>query len=1096
MVHEPLKPSAEPRIPGYRIESVLGRGATGTVYRARQESVDRVVALKILHPDLVGTRAERRLQREARTTARLAHPNIISAIDMGVAGGRSWYAMELVDGVNLLDRLRERPLGEREALRMFVPLCEALQHAFERGVVHRDLKPANILIERGGRALIVDLGLAAAEDDPSLTKGGGTLGTPAYISPEQARDPKSADVQSDLWSLGATLYHALCGRPPFDGDSVAEILSNVLYAKVQDPRTFAPDLSAGMVLVLRKCLTRDRAKRYATPAQLAADLERLRERRAPEIEARELDPLAGQRRIAWWMPVAVLGALAAGAAALLAFGPGRDRDRPDEQVVTNSEDALDALAAAVEGDATGLGPAWDALLRARASPLEGERAVRARDLESRLRQRLGDELDAFKRASNERFKGWLAARDYPPARAFVERNARGELAAALGGKTIPESVERELSAWTEELERRLEQHAAETSAGYSLAIDRWWTERFAPDIDAAIARGDWLGARDRLLAGRTAVLADAAVEARGVDDDVRASAEERVQLWLDQRRARLDQDWNELDRDLRQWVVTRAKDLFGRAEERALAAPAAALDADWERELAARKLDPARFPNGLSHEAAEEYVARRAELAALEERLAADDARFFLAQLGEETQPLWKARRFSEAAQRYEHFTSEGWTAPVRRELELTAREARLLDELLLVAAQGVRARDKKPIELRISSVLVSGRLEAGADPQTRAFRIVPSGSREWSLSLREVEAEAGTTTVLLGAEGIETLARAAGPLGPRLQLALGFLRSRESDPAGARAALGGELPTGEPLVAWLTERLASAGGADGPADPATRKEAKQRLRILKREAESARADVELAKRIDDFLARFGSALDVEELADARRIRERLVEPLRPVTMQSVADTFRLPVDAVRFEPNASRVTLRFSCAGRDENAFDRGAWERDGKGWTPNDSPRGDEDFLARRAPTLALGDPLRLPSGALDVLLVLEVPGGVDPELLLVSIAGFHFAMVAARDGREARILADTGEVAKVLERARAGEGRAFPGWRSGETVELHWVVRRSSREAQLELGGRRVLDARFPQPPSDAGVPSIVVRAWERIRLLSMEIEASRR
>src|SRR5262245_38017620 len=130
MVPEPLKTGAEPRIAGYRIEGVLGRGATGTVYRARQISVDRVVALKVLHPDLGGTRAERRLQREARTTARLAHPNIISAIDMGIADGRWWYAMELIDGVSLQARIAERPLNEREALRLFVPLCEALQHAF------------------------------------------------------------------------------------------------------------------------------------------------------------------------------------------------------------------------------------------------------------------------------------------------------------------------------------------------------------------------------------------------------------------------------------------------------------------------------------------------------------------------------------------------------------------------------------------------------------------------------------------------------------------------------------------------------------------------------------------------------------------------------------------------------------------------------------------------------------------------------------------------------------------------------------------------------------------------------------------------------
>ncbi len=140
MVPEPLKKPRElPQIPGYRIEGIVGRGATGIVYRARQSSVDRVVALKVLHHELVGSQsALRRMQREARLTAKLAHPNIISAIDMGELGGQLWYAMELVDGLSLAERIAERPLSEREALRIFIPLCEALRHAHERGVVHRD----------------------------------------------------------------------------------------------------------------------------------------------------------------------------------------------------------------------------------------------------------------------------------------------------------------------------------------------------------------------------------------------------------------------------------------------------------------------------------------------------------------------------------------------------------------------------------------------------------------------------------------------------------------------------------------------------------------------------------------------------------------------------------------------------------------------------------------------------------------------------------------------------------------------------------------------------------------------------------------------
>ena len=156
--------------------------------------------------------------------------------------------------------------------------------------MHRDIKPANILIDRSRGACLADLGLAFGDDDPLLTKPGGTLGTPHYISPEQAVDATAADVRSDLWSFGATLFHALCGRPPFGGDSAAEIVSGVLYGRIPDPRELEPSLSKGMALVLRKCLTRDPERRYQSPYELCGDLERVRERRQPNVSRSRLRP--------------------------------------------------------------------------------------------------------------------------------------------------------------------------------------------------------------------------------------------------------------------------------------------------------------------------------------------------------------------------------------------------------------------------------------------------------------------------------------------------------------------------------------------------------------------------------------------------------------------------------------------------------------------------------------------------------------------------------------------------------------------------------------------------------------------------------------
>ncbi len=574
MVPDPVSSSAEPRIPGYRIEGVLGRGATGTVYRARQVSVDREVALKVLHPDLVGTRAERRLQREARTTARLAHPNIISAIDMGEVDGRWWYAMERVDGESLLERIRERPLNEREALRLFIPLCDALQHAFERGVVHRDIKPANILIERGGRALIVDLGLAAAEDDPSMTKGGGTLGTPHYISPEQARDPKTADVQSDLWSLGATLYHAVCGRPPFRGDSVAEILSNVLYTPIDDPRELAGDLTAGLVLVLRKCLTRDRKHRYATPAELMADLERLRERRAPQVEERGLDPLARRPAPARrWSYVAGGVLLVAIASWLVLRGRPSGADSSNGAPQAASDDPLDAVARAIEGESIGLASAWDGLTKARGEGAEGARALRVADLDARLAQRFEAELAEFRRVRGKTFHDWITARDFDSAAEFLAGGARHELAKRLGSRTLPEPVARELGEWTGTLAPSLDEARHQAQAAYTTAVDRWWTERFLPQIARWLSGGDWRRARAALLAGSSAAIADATLDARGISADQQRETREALQSRIDVRRGELDRDWNALDGELRTWPTSASRTCARAPRNAAWAAP-------------------------------------------------------------------------------------------------------------------------------------------------------------------------------------------------------------------------------------------------------------------------------------------------------------------------------------------------------------------------------------------------------------------------------------------------------------------------------------------------------------------------------------------
>ena len=265
------------QIHGYRLLEVLGRGAMGTVYRALHLGLNREVAVKILRPDLAGDRTQvERLKAEAAMLASLDHPNIVRALDAGESNGFPYVVMELVEGETLRDRLRrEGRLPEDEALRVTRGLADALERARRMGVVHRDVKPGNILMSRSGQPKLMDLGLAKGPIDLGLTQHGATVGTPQYISPEQALDPRKADTRSDIYSLGATLYAMLAGRPPFDGSTLAEILTKVLYEVPVPVRTLRPEVSAETGYLVERMMLRDAALRYRTPAQVVADIDRL-----------------------------------------------------------------------------------------------------------------------------------------------------------------------------------------------------------------------------------------------------------------------------------------------------------------------------------------------------------------------------------------------------------------------------------------------------------------------------------------------------------------------------------------------------------------------------------------------------------------------------------------------------------------------------------------------------------------------------------------------------------------------------------------------------------------------------------------------------
>ncbi len=260
-------------IEGYEIRGRLARGGMGAVYRARQRSMNRDVAIKVLHPRQArDPEAKERFLREARAVAKLNHPNIVTGIDAGIAaGGLHYFVMELVEGESLRTLLRaEGRLPWARAREIAVQTARGLDHAHRHGLVHRDVKPENILLSRAtGEAKLADLGLvrfeAAAAADPRLTQAGTVMGTPHYLSPEQARADADLDGRTDLYSLGICLYEMLYGRPPFDGDAPAVILSKHLTGKLAFPAD-VPDVPARCREILRILLAKDRGERPETAA--------------------------------------------------------------------------------------------------------------------------------------------------------------------------------------------------------------------------------------------------------------------------------------------------------------------------------------------------------------------------------------------------------------------------------------------------------------------------------------------------------------------------------------------------------------------------------------------------------------------------------------------------------------------------------------------------------------------------------------------------------------------------------------------------------------------------------------------------------------
>ena len=430
------------RVGSYAIRSLLGEGAMGRVYLAQQEKPERLVALKVIQPGILGDEAVRRFEKEVRALGRVRHPGIADIFEAGAVetdiGSQPYLAMEYVRGKDLVTDADLRGLGVRERVSLLSLVCDAVHAAHEEGIVHRDLKPGNILVDGSGQPKVLDFGLArfVAADVASVagaTATGQLLGTPQYMSPEQARgDQKTVDRRSDVYALGVILYEMLCGKLPysFAGKLLPDVLRTICEEEPPPLSSHDVRLRGDVETMVLKALAKEKERRYPTAAELADDLRRfLRDepiRARPPSTWYQLRKFAARNRVLVGGVVAVMVTLVAGLVGVstqLARALRAERDAEGARGRT-----LDLLAQTTDLNAQrGL---WQRALDASEGALGG-----GHEREVDLRLRKAEANIALNRAAGARAElDRLDARpDLSPgqrARAFL---LRGELALAGGG---------------------------------------------------------------------------------------------------------------------------------------------------------------------------------------------------------------------------------------------------------------------------------------------------------------------------------------------------------------------------------------------------------------------------------------------------------------------------------------------------------------------------------------------------------------------------------------------------------------------------------------------------------------------------------------
>jgi hypothetical protein len=856
--------------------------------------------------------------------------------------------------------------------------------------------------------------------------------------------------------------------------------------------------------VLRKCLARDPARRYANPHELRTDLELVRERRAPRITRRSLEPLQRRRDHARRVALRVAAAACA-LLVLLALTLPRllGRARGADPAVAAEAGPFEPLAELAARRTAGLAkPAEHLAELLEMEPrvplgerLRYEELVRAVDTDVRrtlreVRTTLEDELEAEIQAGDLE-AGWRTLADELEPR-FLRATGFG-----LAGL---KSVNVDLAAWRERLEQNL--HAATDTALSELeALLLDWRSARLGVVEDSLDQQDW----ERALSALTLPEEPELLRQAGFGLRLPAASKEGLlydlTLQFRRRSERLRDDWQDLDRELRTWVLTRRGTLERTLREGPprLAAEAR-LREDFERELFDRRLSRDKMPHGLSRAALEELEASARALAVLEEALRDEDARADHAALEELADDALRRRDYGRALGLWEEARErrlEGPRGPssVRTELarraDVRAAEARVLDALLERAAERIRLLDGRAIELRLGSIVYSDvRIQAGPDPRRDGFRVdkIAGVLRLAELPSPQLEAFVGLAS--------------EAELGLEERLTLAAFRFHEGRVEEAQRALfSGALPDEGPLAELgpdLAARIAAA--LERGEERAGEREA-EALALLDAvldpefQEHSPRVAQARVARLLDFYGDL--ALVKQQRAELQRIRASL-EARAPRDAEREFRRVFAP-DTLELSPLA-RVRLGYDFGEGRLGAWEGGDWVFDGLGLVlgPRAPIQAWDQLVAERGPRLILRAPLE--PDTLEVVVRFEALQGESPaRLLWLTAAGFQIALCAPDlpgGGGAPRFLVGTEEGGDFLQRFLAGEGERVSSLLVPGTPprELRFAAQRRSGRCQLYLDGSKLYEsAGLRAPPS--GARTLQLRSWGSVRVLAVELEGGR-